>query len=123
MHQISIVFGPTGTTWALLFKSAEKADEARNTLKTARDFAKGVIVTVSDDFGQQADLLASAIVGVMLESLDDSQQATIERGIHHARTQVKAQSRAQADPLLKTARMSGGGPAVLSPHGMNGSGF
>lgn len=121
MHLITIVFGSASTSWALLFKDEEKAKTVREGLAKAREFAKGVFTT-TDDFGQTADILVSSIHGVMLENLDESQLASIERGLHQARGQAKAQKLARTDPVLSSFNQ-GGGPAVLTPQGMNGRGF
>ena len=65
---------------------------------------------------------ASCVAGMMFEDLDKSMLAHVERGLHNARTQAKAQQQAMSDPVLKTAAMTAQrGPAIYDPQG-NGIG-
>lgn len=120
MFSLTICFGPAATIWTMLFKEEEKAatfyDAYINTPVSHTD--DRIPLTVTDDFGQRAVIDLNQIHSVMLEDMEVSQMAAIERGLHQARTQAKAQSRAMADPALKAA-MLGQGPAVHSPF-MNG---
>jgi len=52
----------------------------------------------------------------MLEDMEKSKLAHIERGLHQARTQAKAQQAATQDPVLKSAAMMRG-PAMIDPMG------
>jgi hypothetical protein len=52
--------------------------------------------------------------------MDLSKMNAIERGLHHARAQARAEQMAAADPVLKAASMGRGGNAMLSP-GFNGA--
>jgi len=45
--------------------------------------------------------------------MDVSQEAAIQRGLHQARGQAKAQTRAKSDTTLRTLS-AGPGPAILS---------
>jgi len=74
--------------------------------------------SVIDDFGQRGDF-QTAMVSVFSEDMEQSKLATIERSLHVARIQASVNSRAMADPVLKTM-MGGGGPAMISPAGLNG---
>lgn len=115
MYLLTIVFGPTPTPWALLFQKSETAELAFNGLQDARKIKQGC-VEICDDFGQKIDLPLASIHGFMLEDMEKSKLAHIERGLHQARTQARAQQMASTDPVLKTAAM-GQGPAILSPMG------
>ena len=114
-HLLTIVFGPSPTPWALLFKNPEAADRALIDLKTAKAANTG-IVDIVDDFGQRAIIEVQTIHGFMLEDMEQSKLAHIERGLHQARTQARANQMAQGDPVLKNAAMMQG-PAMLSPMG------
>lgn len=121
MHQITVVFGPSPVPWAFLFNKPELADQAFATIKAAKLDGKdsltgGSCISIVDEFGQQGCLEIKNIHGFMLEDLDKSNLAQIERGLHQARTQAKAQQRAGADPALRAAMMTQGAP-VLSPMG------
>lgn len=112
MHSLTIVFGPAATTWTLLFKTEESAR------LVAAQIGKEGAGKVVDDFGQEVVQLG-AIHGIMFEDMDLSQQASIERGVHQARSQAKAQEKAMADPIISLSlRRQQVGPAVLAPGGM-----
>jgi len=115
MHLLTIVFGPSPTPWALLFEKTEAADRALIDLKTAKAANAGT-VDIVDDFGQRAIIEVQTIHGFMLEDMEQSKLAHIERGLHQARTQARANQMAQGDPVLKNAAMMQG-PAMLSPMG------
>lgn len=119
MHSLTICFGPTGTIWTLLFKTEEKAAELYSSYlscKAVGDGARGTLLASTDDFGQAFAVDLDLINGVMLENMDESQMAQIERGLHQARTQAKAETRAMSDEVIKGAmRAKQMGPAVMSP--------
>ena len=115
MHSLTICFGPAATIWTLLFKEETAA-------KAAYASAKGVsplLFSVTDDFGQAIALDVREIKGLLLEDMDISVNALVERGLHQARAQAKAQVRAMADETIKSAaRAQNQGPAVYTPGGM-----
>lgn len=123
MHSLTICFGPAATTWALLFKEEAKAVELYNNYTTDKvESAIGCFIA-ADDFGQALTLEFKNIHGMMLEDMDLSQLAAVERGLHQARTQAKAETKAMTDEVIKNAiRAKQQGPAVYQP-GMNGRGF
>jgi hypothetical protein len=112
MFLLTINFGPADASWALLFKDEEKARGIYdNLMQTSTDH-----VYLSDDFGQDATIALDSIHGLMLEDLEKSKLAQIERGLHQARVQAKAQQMAGSDPLLKAMAMTRG-PAMIDPMG------
>lgn len=118
MHSLTLTFGQNGTVvvWMLMFRQPEKASEIFATIKnTPRDGE----VDVTDDFGQQAWMQRSAISGMLLEDMQVSMGSHIERALHQARMQHKAQEAASKDPQIRMPRT--GGPAIISPMG-NGMG-
>jgi hypothetical protein len=115
MHLLSIVFGPTPTAWAMLFQKPELADKAFFDLEVAKRERKET-VSVFDEYGQRAVFETVEIHGFMLEDLEKSKVAQIERGLHQARTQARAQQQAAADPILSNAARIQGAP-VLQPMG------
>lgn len=116
MHSLTICFGPTGTVWTLLYKTEEKAGECYGAYTDAKlNKAYGPLIG-SDDFGQAFSLDIDQIHGMLLEDMDLSQMAQVERGLHQARSQAKAQTRAMQDPVIKESlRAQQMGPAVMSP--------
>lgn len=115
MHLLTIIFGPTPTPWALLFHKPELADKAFIDLETAKKENIGTIA-VTDEFGQRATIDVKSIHGFMLEDMEKSKLAHIERGLHQARTQARANQAAAVDPVLKNAAAMQS-PAMLSPMG------
>lgn len=110
MHSLTICFGPSNTVWNLLYKEGEKAALVYNDWLTQG----GAVIAATDDFGQTIAFTREQVHGMLLEDLEQSQMAQVERGLHNARTQAKAQTRALADPSL-AASMRAQGPAVHSP--------
>lgn len=116
MHSLTICFGPTGTVWTLLFKDADNMKAAEDRMKT--DPAAEDHFSIGDDYGQFITVKREHIVAVLREDLDQSQLAQVERGLHQARSQAKAQTRAMQDPVIKESlRLQQQGPAVMSPLG------
>lgn len=115
MYSLTICFGPTATVWTLLFKEADRAQKAHAELTSAGVPATAVL-SLGDDFGQEVALRADQIHGVLLEDMDHSALAQVERGIHQARTQASAQDRAMSDPKIRQSILrQQQGPAVMSP--------
>jgi hypothetical protein len=114
MHQISMNVG--NIVWALLFKTEEKALAAWEHYMN-RD--SDTVLRIEDDFGQTLDARPAIVNGAMLENLDLTKHAHIERALHQARTQAEAQAAGEADMALRAQRR---GPAILQPIGMNGRG-
>lgn len=124
MHSLTICFGPAATPWILLFKEEVKAATIYNEYSNhlVAGASSGALIG-ADDFGQAFVLSISEIKGMMLEDMDASQEAQIERGLHQARTQAKAETKAMSDETIKSAiRAKQQGPAVYSP-GMPGGGM
>ena len=106
MHKISVVFGRNGTLFGFLFKTKEAAEAAAQ--MNLADLPEAPFVGITDDFGQSAHFRVSEINCIQIEDLDLSANANIEMGLHHARTQAKANQLGQQDPKLRTAAMLGG---------------
>lgn len=121
MYSISICFGPAATVWNLLYKDEPRA---RAALAEATRAEKETTAVVTDDFGQQLTVCAGQIHALLFEDLDQSQLGQIERGLHNARVQAKAQDRALTDPTISQSLRRSQGPAVMTPFGgaprMNG---
>jgi hypothetical protein len=116
MHSLTICFGPAATAWTLLFKNAESAVAASKQISNGD--------TVIDDFGQAIGITSPMIHGIAIEDMDLAQEAQIERGLHQARTQAKAQKEAMDDPVIKDSiRRQQMGPAVFQPGMPNGRGM
>jgi hypothetical protein len=114
MHIISIAFGTAPAIWQFVFKTEEDAQKAW------LDVVKSGRITVTDDFGQTATFDTNNITGRMIENLDKSQLAHVERSLRQQRMQAKFQKAAEADPEIRAAMR---GPAVLTPMaGFNGRG-
>ena len=113
MFCLTIALKDNPAVWTLMFQTAEKAQKGFDLFA-----AQASLVLLEDDFGQTAFIDKTSIAGAMFEDLDKSMLAHVERGLHNARTQAKAQQLAMNDPVLKTAAMTRGqGPAIFSPQG------
>jgi hypothetical protein len=110
MFSLTIVFGPGPMVWTLMYKTEETARAHRDFLQGKED----TCLRLTDDFGQEAELVRSSIHGTMFEDMEISKLAHIERALHQARTKVKADELAQADPVIRSAAMRQGG-AILQP--------
>lgn len=149
MFSLTICFGPSAAMWVLMFKTEEGARAAEQALypkplvfsedaaspdelKEAKAYPAVMTqsemsklrgsVNVTDDFGQSAHIDLEQLHGVMLEDMEQSKLAHIERALHQGRTQAKAQEMAADDAVLKAARFRQGSTPVLTPMGGNFSG-
>ena len=68
----------------------------------------------TDDFGQRGFFKYENINGVLLEDLEVTEEARIQRSLAEARTRVKLEARAKTDPTIRQA-MGAQGPGVLTP--------
>jgi hypothetical protein len=101
MYSLTICFGPTGTTWAYLFKEEPKAGMLYNAwVEHKMHHAVGGTLIGADDFGQSFALPFDAIHGMMLEDLDQIVHARIERSLVDARAQMMFDKRAKTDPVI-----------------------
>ena len=110
MFSLTIVFGPGPMVWTLMFKTEERArEEVENILPNKNCLLR-------DDFGQECEIIAGTLHGHMLEDLDQSKLAHIERALHQTRTKLKADELADADPAIRQARrQSQGGLGMIQP--------
>jgi predicted CopG family antitoxin len=115
MYLLTIVFGPSPTPWSLLFEKPEAAEDVFFSLQKSKQ-EKRDFIDIVDEFGQRTVIDIASIHGFMLEDMEKSKLAHIERGLHQARTQAKAQQAATQDPVLKSAAMMRG-PAMIDPMG------
>lgn len=115
MHTLSICFGCA--VWPLLYKTKEAAEIAYNAANTGSGD-----IGLTDDFGQTVTIKPGSLHGLMLEDMDQTKMAHIERAMHQQRMQVLAQKTAQTDPALRAAAMMQG-PGILDPQRMNGGRF
>lgn len=122
MFSLTIVFGPGPMVWTLMFKNHEQSELAQSRLADAK--AGGEDFHLVDDFGQECTIKSSETHGWMLEDLDQSKFAHIERALHQARTKVTADKLAEADPTIREAqrRAQGGMPMIQPVPGMPGFG-
>lgn len=118
MHSISICFGPAATIWNLLFKTEEKAGEFYGAYMEMKVQGTSGALIGGDDFGQTFSFDVAQIHAVLVEDLDQSQLGQVERGLHNARSQAKAQELALSDPIIsQSLRKQQMGPAVMTPFG------
>ena len=117
MFSLTICFGPAATSWALMFKTKAAADEVWTTIRTSDPFTA---VAHTDDFGQTCFVTKQGVHGLMLEDLDLTKQAHIQRALHHAHMQAEGQSAAAADPVLRSQAHRG--PSILAPGGFPNGG-
>lgn len=115
MFSLTINFGPSGSAWALLFKTEEKAGEAYNAYvdyKVTPTRASDTLIG-SDDFGQSYAIPFEDIHGMMLEDLDLVEGARIARSLVEERVKAKFIEAAKSDPTLRQAMQQR--PGVLTP--------
>lgn len=120
MFQLTIQTG--NQAWPFLFKDKAKAEEAHKatlSLESMSLHGNHRLVKVSDDFGRIGEFYE--ICGVVFEDLDQSMFANIALAIHQQHTQIKFNTAAATDPLIRTQRTAG--PSVITPMGMNGRGM
>jgi hypothetical protein len=111
MFQLTIVMPQSQITWALTFKDEQTALDAFEKFKDEQSNQ----VEIVDDYGQR--YYGGRFKDVMLEDLEQSKTAFIERQLRQWHLQVDAQRAANADPKLKTEMMrrGNGGQPMLTP--------
>jgi hypothetical protein len=116
MYSLTICFGPAATSWAFLFKERKEAEDHASSFYLLEDPANPPKpnIWITDDFGQSAFVAIHSIHGVVIEDLDLTEQARIERSMVDARAQTKFNVRAKSDPTIQAAMR---GPSVISPMG------
>jgi hypothetical protein len=115
MYSLSIHFGPASLVWALLFKEEEKAGVVYNAYVDAKmSGAQETVLLGADDFGQSFAIPCNEISGILLEDLDQIEEARIQRSLADERCKAKFMVRAKSDPVIRQA-MGQGGPSVLTP--------
>ena len=115
MFSISIALADNPATWVLLYQTEEAA---RATWEAFASCPKDGVANLVDEFGQETVIERSRVAGAMFEDLSKSMMAHVEKGLHNARTQAKAEQIAINDPILKTAAMAKQrGPGIFSPVG------
>ena len=112
MYSLTISFGPAATTWAFLFKEENTARNARVLASSNPEHATHF--SVNDDFGQWGSFAFSSVHAILLEDLDLTEEARIQRSIAEAHVRVKVDQRAKSDPVIRAA-MNQAGPAILQP--------
>lgn len=125
MFSLTIVFGSPAIPWTLLFNSQEAAETAFENYKSSKTTNfNGENFIQKDDFSQDLCIARTSLHGALLEDMDKSKLAAVERGIHQHKTQILAHKRGQQDPEIQAFarmnQMAAGGPAVLQP-GFNGA--
>jgi hypothetical protein len=99
--------------WTLMFKTEDKA---RLNVSTLNQSPLGQVTRFVDDFGQECDIITDELKGWMLEDMEQSKLAHIERALHQARTQAKGAEIADSDPVLAQARRRAqGGMPIMQP--------
>ena len=121
MFSLTISFGPGPVMWTMMWRDREKAEAAWNAVAISK--ATESVLKLTDDFGQDAIIEITTIHGIMLEDMELSKNAHIERALHQARMQAKGQEMAESDQILRAARARQGGPGILTPMGPMNGGF
>ena len=115
MYLISVVVGRAQPlVWGLLFKDENNALAALGRLREVGD------IDVEDEHGQRLCAKGGDIGPILFENLTESKVANIERTLHDQRIRAAVVSRMQADTGMRS--LVTGGPAMISPMGMNGRG-
>src|SRR5579863_10384237 len=113
MFSLTIVFGPGPMVWTLMFKTEDKAQLNVSTLNQS---PLGQVTRFVDDFGQECNIITDELKGWMLDDMEQSKLAHIERALHQARTQAKGAEIADSDPVLAQARRRAqGGMPIMQP--------
>jgi hypothetical protein len=117
MFNVSISHGPVGTVWALLFKTEEKAGEPYNAYVEHKiNRAEGGVLIGTDDFGQSYAIPFDEIHAILLEDLDQIEQARIQRALADERVKAKFMVAAKSDPVIRQA-IQGQQAPIMTPFG------
>lgn len=105
MHQIIIVLSNSSTNFVSTFKDEGTALAASQNIHDRRkdylESGNDSIVTVKDDYGHVANIMASVVSGVLLTDVENEFEANCDRAIIQKRSEKKFGDRVNSDPLLK----------------------
>lgn len=109
MYSLSVIVGPV--VWSFMFKTEEEARKAQLHIATTVEPSSSTLTAdcpfaVTDDFGQSATIRPSSIHGFMLEDLDQTKLAHIERTLFNALVQTEGAKRAQSDPRFRAPTLA-----------------
>ena len=104
MFNVIISFAPQ-SQWQFLFNNYERASALIEDYKATN--GKGPLDIV-DDFGNTGLIDAASIHGILIENYLKSTDASVERHMTQMRTQAKAQSKVNADPILRMVQQMNG---------------
>jgi hypothetical protein len=120
MYKLSINVG--AQVWALLFKEKEGAETNEQAVLSFLRMQYLVqaptdsrVLTIEDDYGQRAHIVAGMLQAVLVEDLDLTQEAMIKLHLHNQHTQIKAQQRINSDATIKAASLGNGGGVMFDP--------
>ena len=109
MFSLQVIIGP-GIAWNFLFKNKEVAEDAINGMVNDAD-----LITIKDEFGTEGLFKRSEFHGCLLEDMELTKSAHLERIIHEQRLRAKAQQFIQNDPQLRSMQQSNSGIPVQMP--------
>lgn len=116
MFCITIKFKNEPSAWTLVYHSDEAMRQAWKQASTETD--AGMHYVLADEFGQECSVPVTCVAGVILEDLDKSILAHVERGLHNAHIQATADKTALNDPTLKEHRRTRTqSPGIFNPMG------
>ncbi len=107
MFNVIISFGPGPTQWQLMFEDHENARSVLHDFQDGKPAIAG-----KDSFGSEFSIETSKINGVLIEDLNKTGDAAIERQLYQLRANAKGQSKASTDPVL---RFSGANTGMAMP--------
>jgi len=108
MHTLTVVVG--NVSWGLLFKTEEAAAAAAKELFQSRSL-EHQWAPLSDDFGQKVWIKLESLHAYLLEDMDETKVAHVQRALFQAKVQLAAQQAAEHDPGLRRPIQS----PIMSP--------
>lgn len=87
MFSVTIAF--EGFTWNFAFKTMDKAKAARDSVAEARGLTNQA--TIVDDYGQEAIIEGSAIIGVLLADIDRRDPLAVDQYTRDFKARMQAE--------------------------------
>ena len=115
MYALTIFMGPA--CFQLLYRTEEPARLAKAALHNRPNEAFGVTTytEINDDFGHEMTINLRDLSGFILEDMEKTKAAHVDRALHQQRVQMLAQKTAENDPGIRASRMMGNNGPILSP--------
>jgi len=116
MFAVNVIIGSVCIPFMFRQEETARAAASQLTHDPTQAFGMTRWISLVDDFGHELAVESKSISGFILEDMDKTKLAHVERALHQERTQRLVQKTAEADPGLRMSSSKlQNGPGILTP--------